>query len=435
MYPAVDAYPKPRNLLYMIEMEEPETAIVFCNTRNDTSLVAAVLNRNGYDAELLNGDLPQKERERVMAKVKRGEVRFMVATDIAARGIDISDLSHVINYSLPEDPAVFLHRVGRTGRIGKKGTSLSIVSGAEIHTLTALQKKFGIAFEEQEAPDARGGAAALDRSARGGAEGGDERVHLRGVHPALAGAQEPPGRRVPRRVRAQVLLHSSPHGAGAGPREGGAQARGARAPREGRGRARGPARGRGRDRAAPQASASATGPRESARPARPPSAREASSPAGARAPRAMRRRRRPREREVRPSRAEAREGRVAAWARRAPARAAGRGGAPAAARGIGRGDVAAPADVCRARERGGASAAARRIFLSLGEQDGADEARVRELVAALAPGVEPRAVEVRRTHAFVEVAPEGIEGAVQALHGKEWSGKTLTAERARGRRR
>jgi ATP-dependent RNA helicase DeaD len=93
MYPAVDAYPKPRNLLYMIEIEEPEAAIVFCNTRTDTSLVTAVLNRNGYDAELLNGDLPQKERERVMAKVKRGEVRFMVATDIAARGIDISDLS------------------------------------------------------------------------------------------------------------------------------------------------------------------------------------------------------------------------------------------------------------------------------------------------------------------------------------------------------
>src|SRR5512133_737453 len=152
MYPAVDAYPKPRNLLYMIEIEEPEAAIVFCNTRTDTSLVTAVLNRNGYDAELLNGDLPQKERERVMAKVKRGEVRFMVATDIAARGIDISDLSHVINYSLPEDPAVFLHRVGRTGRIGKKGTSLSLVSGGDIHTLTALQKKYGVIFEEKKLP-------------------------------------------------------------------------------------------------------------------------------------------------------------------------------------------------------------------------------------------------------------------------------------------
>ena len=73
IYYTVDAYPKPRNLIYLLEMEEPESAIVFCNTRDDTSLVTAVLNRNGFDAEVLNGDLPQKERERVMGKVKRGE--------------------------------------------------------------------------------------------------------------------------------------------------------------------------------------------------------------------------------------------------------------------------------------------------------------------------------------------------------------------------
>jgi ATP-dependent RNA helicase DeaD len=152
IYHTVDAYPKPRNLLYMIEMEEPQSAIVFCNTRNDTSLVTAVLNRHGYDAELLNGDLPQKERERVMAKVKRGELRFMVATDIAARGIDVSDLSHIINYSLPEDPAVYLHRAGRTGRIGKKGTALSLVSGTEMMTLAALQKRYGIQFETRALP-------------------------------------------------------------------------------------------------------------------------------------------------------------------------------------------------------------------------------------------------------------------------------------------
>src|SRR5213082_1334979 len=76
----------------------------------------------------------------------------MVATDIAARGIDISDLSHVLNYSLPEDPAVYLHRVGRTGRIGKKGTAISLVSGAELVTLTALEKKYGIVFEKRSLP-------------------------------------------------------------------------------------------------------------------------------------------------------------------------------------------------------------------------------------------------------------------------------------------
>jgi ATP-dependent RNA helicase DeaD len=151
-YELSDAYPKPRNLLYMLELENPDNAIIFCNTRDDTELVTAVLNRNGFDAELLNGDLPQKERERVMGRIKRGEVAFMVATDLAARGIDISDLGHVINYSLPEDPAVYLHRVGRTGRIGKKGVALNITSGRELATLTTLEKKYGIAFESRPMP-------------------------------------------------------------------------------------------------------------------------------------------------------------------------------------------------------------------------------------------------------------------------------------------
>ncbi|MBI3183706.1 MAG: DEAD/DEAH box helicase [Myxococcales bacterium] len=151
-YDVADAFPKPRNLIYLLELEEPENAIIFCNTRDDTELVTAVLNRHGFDAELLNGDLPQNERERVMGKVKRGEVAFMVATDLAARGIDISDLTHVINYSLPEDPAVYLHRVGRTGRIGKSGTALNLVSGRELSTLTALERKYGIAFEKRQMP-------------------------------------------------------------------------------------------------------------------------------------------------------------------------------------------------------------------------------------------------------------------------------------------
>src|SRR6266849_536056 len=149
IYYVVDQYPKPRNLL---EREDPDSAIIFCNLRTDTELIANVLNRNGLDAEMLNGDLPQKERERVMGKVKRGELKFMVATDIAARGIDISDLSHVINYSLPEDPAVYLHRVGRTGRMSKKGTAISLVSGAELNTLGVLEKRYGIQFEERKLP-------------------------------------------------------------------------------------------------------------------------------------------------------------------------------------------------------------------------------------------------------------------------------------------
>lgn len=152
LFHLVDAYPKPRNLLYLIEREDPESAIIFCNTRTDTELIANVLNRHGLDAEMLNGDLAQAQRERVMARIKKGELRFMVATDLAARGIDISDLSHVINYSLPEDPAVYMHRVGRTGRMNKKGTAMSLVSGAEIVTLSALEKKFNVKFETRTLP-------------------------------------------------------------------------------------------------------------------------------------------------------------------------------------------------------------------------------------------------------------------------------------------
>lgn len=151
-YEVVEGYPKPRNLLYLLELENPESAIIFANTRDDVSLLNAVLNRNGYDAEELSGELPQRERERVMAKVKRGEVRYMVATDLAARGIDISDLSHVINYSLPEDPAVYLHRVGRTGRIGKTGTAISLVGGRDRMVLDDLARQFDIEFVKRTLP-------------------------------------------------------------------------------------------------------------------------------------------------------------------------------------------------------------------------------------------------------------------------------------------
>jgi ATP-dependent RNA helicase DeaD len=405
MYPAVDAYPKPRNLLYMIEIEEPESAIVFCNTRTDTSLVTAVLNRNGYDAELLNGDLPQKERERVMAKVKRGEVRFMVATDIAARGIDISDLSHVINYSLPEDPAVFLHRVGRTGRIGKKGTGLSLVSGGDIHTLSALQKKYGIAFEEKKLPSPEEARKVwTDR-------------HVAELKDAMSAsifeayiplAQELRGRNdgewlvafalkyffTHHRIEKMTDVQKAEHKRLEHERKERETQRRDESPgggrREGRGRDRDRERGRGRD-----------GERREGRGERSDGERHGDGERRPRGDGERRREREPREVVV--------EG------------AAASAGAEAAPAAEGGGEAGRPQ---RAR-----------IFLSLGEVDGADEAKVREAVSTLAPGVEVRGVELRRSHAFVEVAPDALEGAVQALHGKDWNGKALTAERARRRRR
>ncbi len=147
-----DSLPKPRNLLYVLEVERPESAIIFCNTRDDASVVAAFLRRQGLNALALSGDFGQKDRERIMNRMKRGELQYLVATDIAARGIDISDLSHVFQYSLPQFTEVYVHRVGRTGRIGKKGTAISLIGGRDEYTKTELERDFSVNFEVRSLP-------------------------------------------------------------------------------------------------------------------------------------------------------------------------------------------------------------------------------------------------------------------------------------------
>jgi ATP-dependent RNA helicase DeaD len=406
IFHTVDAYPKPRNLLYMIEMEEPESGIVFCNTRNDTGLVAAVLNRNGYDAELLNGDLPQKERERVMGKAKRGEVRFMVATDIAARGIDISDLSHVINYSLPEDPAVYLHRVGRTGRIGKKGTALSLVSGAEMMTLKSLQTKYGISFEEKKLPQPEEARRLWTERHVGELKEAMSSTVFEAFIPLAQELRDRDGgdflmafalkyffthHRMERVQQLQKAEHKREEHERKGHKEekvdgrarrvrGGRGDRAEREPREARGEG-GQARRDGEPR---------------------------------------RRRERDRDRRDGDARAPAADRAIevdAAAPTSPPAEAAPRGEAAP------QGD-AEPRRPHRAR-----------VFLTLGQKDGADDAKVRAAVAALAPDVEVLGVDIRQSHAFVEVKPDAVDGAVQALNGKEYEGKALTAEKAKRRRR
>jgi ATP-dependent RNA helicase DeaD len=144
--------PKPRQMLYALEGARADSAIIFCNTRNETEMLAKYLTQSGFVAEPLSGNFKQKDRERVMARIKGGELRYMVATDIAARGIDINDLSHVFNYSLPEFSEVYLHRVGRTGRIGKTGKAISLVDGKGLGTLSQLEREFGVKFTEMTFP-------------------------------------------------------------------------------------------------------------------------------------------------------------------------------------------------------------------------------------------------------------------------------------------
>ena len=127
-------------------------AIVFCRTRQETRDVAEQLIRDGYRADALHGDLTQAQRDRVMKRFRNRNLQLLVATDVAARGLDVRDVTHVINYNLPEDNESYTHRSGRTGRAGKEGVSIAILTPREHFRIRQLEKQSGIAFEHCEIP-------------------------------------------------------------------------------------------------------------------------------------------------------------------------------------------------------------------------------------------------------------------------------------------
>ncbi len=143
---------KDRALVRLIEVENPSSAIIFCNTKVKVHYVTAVLQRFGYDADELSADLGQKEREQVLERVRLGTLRFLVATDVAARGLDIPDLSHVIQYETPEDVESYIHRAGRTGRAGAAGTAISLVSAGERMAFNRIAKHYEIEMIERQMP-------------------------------------------------------------------------------------------------------------------------------------------------------------------------------------------------------------------------------------------------------------------------------------------
>ncbi len=140
------------NLISILEIENPESALIFCNTKAETEEVSAALKRAGFNAEWLTGDRPQREREEVLAQTRRNEVRFLVATDVAARGIDVSHLTHVINFHLPENVEQYVHRTGRTGRAGRTGTAIALVGPNELGALYYLRLQYGISPVERTLP-------------------------------------------------------------------------------------------------------------------------------------------------------------------------------------------------------------------------------------------------------------------------------------------
>lgn len=127
--------------------------IVFCRTREETQQVADKLMADGYNADALHGNLSQAQRDLVMNRFRTGHLQLLVATDVAARGIDVSDLTHIINYNLPDDPDTYLHRSGRTGRAGKSGISISIVHMKEKSKLKMIENRSKIKFSQKKVPD------------------------------------------------------------------------------------------------------------------------------------------------------------------------------------------------------------------------------------------------------------------------------------------
>lgn len=143
---------KDRCMVRIIEIENPASAIIFCNTKSEVNYVTVVLQRFGYDADQLTSDLSQNARERVLERVRKGNLRFLVATDLAARGLDVPQLSHVFQYQQPEDPEIYIHRTGRTGRAGAAGVAISLVSEVEKYTLDSIVRRYEIPLQEWTLP-------------------------------------------------------------------------------------------------------------------------------------------------------------------------------------------------------------------------------------------------------------------------------------------
>ena len=128
-------------------------SVVFCRTKNDTQKVAERLIEDGYSAGALHGDLSQNQRDLVMKSFRNNQIQMLVATDVAARGIDVDDITHVINYQLPDEIETYTHRSGRTGRAGKTGVSMVIVSKSEVRKIKSIERIINKAFEKKDIPD------------------------------------------------------------------------------------------------------------------------------------------------------------------------------------------------------------------------------------------------------------------------------------------
>ncbi len=151
-YMDVDYRQKPDILCRLIDVHYVQRGIVFCNMKKTVDDLVEQLQSRGYLADALHGDLVQKMRDRVMASFRSGNVRLLIATDVAGRGIDVDDIDYVINYDLPQDEEDYVHRIGRTSRAGKSGTAISLVCGREIYKLKSIEHYARVKITRQRTP-------------------------------------------------------------------------------------------------------------------------------------------------------------------------------------------------------------------------------------------------------------------------------------------
>ena len=152
IYFEVNERDKMEALIRVIDMEEDFYGIVFCKTKMDVDHLTARLNEKWHFVQALHGDVQQKQRENILKLFKAKKTKIIIATDVAARGIDVNDISHVINYSLPQDPESYIHRIGRTGRAGKTGIAITFVTASEFRKLVYFQRATQTTIKKWEIP-------------------------------------------------------------------------------------------------------------------------------------------------------------------------------------------------------------------------------------------------------------------------------------------
>ncbi len=426
-------------LLRILAFEDPERAVIFCNTRDETGRVAEFLRRNGLNAEPISSDLSQSEREAVMTRMRAGGIRFLVATDVAARGIDIENLPCVINYTFPESPEVYIHRTGRTGRAGKSGHAISLIGPTEVGSFYYLKLLYKIKPEERSLP-----SEAEVRSHREGERLG----HLRALFPGDPGGEwHSLAKRLLVAIDAERLVGSLLRGVlGAAKTEATkiapvpateAQAEAAAPQRESdapvpqepdrRERSmRGESRGRGygeRD-------------RDRDRGGRPRPGRERDRDRG---------RDRPRERDTKDN--ERADKPIAETTRPKPASDDGREFWEVWSEEVGRTPTPqetpaasappvppSPPPAPPASSDSPASGAVR-LYVNLGRKDGATPELVAEQLSASGVSLPASDIELMNTHSYVNVSPDVADTLCEKMNGRQFNGRAIVCERARPPRR